>query len=421
MAVSALVVSTFAVASPASATPETFSGPVTGYLAVKGDPNPFSGVTIEGSLDADAGTISAQATFPASSIIQEDALPDQNAEVTIQVTQSEAATGTYDATSGALTLDATFSLEITEVNLVHQVTGERNEVPIGEGTCVFNPIEVDMVGTATGSPLQATLSDDSFVIPEPANPETDCGPLGALIYPNVAGPAEGEDPNSAELSFGLSPLGMQVDALYQTVLDRDPDPAGREYWVSKLNTGTPLLTIAKSIAQSREGWSNSVNDTYVIALDREADPSGLRYWTGALLRDQRPAYLAARLFSSAEAYGNAMNVAPDLSESEAFVTYLYERVLDRAPDGIGLSYWSTRIAAAPNGAVARMALVTSVMLFDEPVNVAAQAANQSACGEPATGERLTTLANVYRDSSFNHRITMAVAAATCESGGAVIQ
>ncbi|MEO6988943.1 MAG: DUF4214 domain-containing protein [Aquihabitans sp.] len=420
-AVLALAASTFAVASPASAAPEQFSGPVTGNLAVKGDPNPFTGVAIEGTIDADAGTISAQATFPQSSIIREDAIPGIDAEVKIQVTQPAAGTGTYDSTSGALTLDASFQLEITGVDLINKNTGDVSPLDIGDGTCVFSPIEVDLVGTATGSPLTATLADDSFVIPEPAEPATDCGPLGALIIPNVAGPAVGEDPNSAELNFGLTSLGMQVDAIYQTVLERSPDMAGRDYWVSRLNTGTPLLTVAKTIAKSREGWSNSVNDTYVIALDRMADPTGLEYWTGALLRDQRPAYLAGQLFASSEAYGNAMSEAdPDATASEAFVSYLYERVLDRGPDASGLAYWSGRIDAAPNGSIARIAVVASIMSLNEPVNVAANSANEAACGEPATGERLKALADIYRSSSYNFRITLAVAAATCESGGASI-
>lgn len=422
MAVSTLVASTFAFGSPASAEPEPFSGPVTGNLAVKGDPNPFTGVSIAGTIDADAGTLSAQATFPASSIVKEDAIEGAfDAEVKIQVTQPGAGTGTYDSETGALTLDAAFQLEITGVDLISQANGVRSPLDIGAGTCIFGPIVVDLVGTATGSPLQANLVDDSFVIPEPVNPATDCGPLGSLIIPNVAGPADGEANNSAALNFGLTPLGMQVDAIYQTVLQRDPDPAGRAYWISRLNTGTPLLAVAKSIAKSYEGWSNSVNDTYEIALDRAADPTGLQYWTGALLRDQRPAYLAGQLFASAEAYGNAMSAAdPGTSESEAFVNYLYGRVLDRVPDPGGLAYWSARIDAAPNGSIARMSAVASIMSLSEPIDVAANAANQEACGAPATGERLTTLAAAYRSSSYNYRITLAVAAATCESGGAVI-
>jgi hypothetical protein len=55
--------------------------------------------------------------------------------------------------------------------------------PIGVGTCVFQPITIDIAGTVSAAGLD--LSDPAFTIPTVGS--TDCGGYGDQINTGVAG------------------------------------------------------------------------------------------------------------------------------------------------------------------------------------------------------------------------------------------
>ncbi|QYG95062.1 DUF4214 domain-containing protein [Iamia sp. SCSIO 61187] len=404
-------------ASPASAAPEAYFSPVDGNIAVKGSPSEFSGVTIEGTYDAETGDLTARATFPKTTQIRENALPGTNAEVVIQVSQPEPGVGTVSET-GDVVLDAVFQMVIESVTLVNQGTGARTPLPLGPtpDSCRFHPIEVGLTGTATGAeggPLTVSVSDDSFVIPEPANPATDCGPLGSLIYPNVSGPAEGEDPNSADLSFVLSSAQAQVEAIYQAVLGRSAEPDGLAYWAGRIQAGTSPTRVAMTIARSREGWALAVGDSYRIALDREADEDGIDWWTDALVRAQDQPFLIGRLLSSAEANRQAEDAFPEAASSnEAFVRNLYPTLFGRDADEGGVAFWTARLDAADNVAVARTSLAQRLYRNNETVSYAVDSASQAVCGTPASGEQASTLAEAFTTSNYHTRVLLAIAAIT---------
>lgn len=416
-------------ASPAAAAPEPYFSFVDGEIAVKGSPSPFSGVTIAGTFDEDTGGFTAQATFPQSTQVREDAVPDQDAEVVIQVSQPEPAAGTISET-GDVALDAVFQLVLESVTLVHQDTGARSPLPLGPepDSCKFFPIEVGLTGTATGgddSPVTVSVSDDSFVIPEPDNPATDCGPLGALIYPKVSGPAEGEEPNSAELSFTLSSAQAQVEAIYQAVLGRSTatDPVGLEFWSGRLQAGESPTRVASRIARSTEGWRNAVIDSYGIAFDRAPETSGLTYWTEALIWDQDQAFLIGRLLSSPEANEDANVAFPEAASSnQAFVEHLYVVLFGRSADESGRDFWTARLDSAEdrprtegepdNQAVARTQLAQSFYRNTETVRFAVNSASLAVCGVPASGDQAEILSDAFVASNYHTRVLLAVASVT---------
>ncbi|MCR8550913.1 DUF4214 domain-containing protein, partial [Salipiger sp. P9] len=90
---------------------------------------------------------------------------------------------------------------------------------------------------------------------------------------------------------GLPELGAQVYRLYLATLDRVPDPTGHDSWTERLLTGE------KTLLQAAGGFVNSTEfqNTY-----------------GSL-------------------------------DNEAFVTLLYQNVLDRDPDATGLANWVARL------------------------------------------------------------------------------
>jgi len=400
-------------ASPAAAAPEPFFSPVQGNLALKGSPSAFSGVTIEGTYDAETGALTAQATFPRSTQVRENQpAPGNDAEVVVQVSQPEPAVGTVSDT-GEVTLDATFQIILESVTLISQETGVRTPIPIGDpGTCKFAPIEVGLTGTATGTdggPVSIT------VIPPPVTPATDCGPLGALIYPQVAGPGPGEDPNSAELSFVVSSAQAQVEAIYQAVLGRTVanDQASLDYWAGRIEGGESPASVATRIARSREGWRNAVIDSYRIALQREPEAAGVDYWTQALVKIQDQPFLIGRMFSSPEAAAAAAEAFPEATSSnEAFVAHAYQVLFDRLPDAGGLAYWTDRIDAAGNEAVARTDIAERFYRHPEGVAAAVDAASMAVCDVPAEGDQAEILANAFVAAKYHTRVLLAVASVT---------
>lgn len=155
-----------------------------------------------------------------------------------------------------------------------------------------------------------------------------------------------------------------VQRIYQNVLDRAPDPAGFDYWVRQLDAGLSrgrMLAefsespehVAKHIGAVNAGLFDldesaaSVARLYFGALDRNPDVAGLTYWTHALkagvpLQQVGDAFVATPEFQAK--YGGTSN--------PAFVSALYQNVLDRGPDPGGLAYWTAQLdAGVSRGAV----------------------------------------------------------------------
>ena len=92
-----------------------------------------------------------------------------------------------------------------------------------------------------------------------------------------------------------------VDASYQSVLGRQPDRAGKAYWVAQLDGGTSVAAVARSISQSREYRANQVDAAYQSMLGRPADSAGRNFWTDQLATTRVEGILAG-LGGSAEFY-----------------------------------------------------------------------------------------------------------------------
>lgn len=95
--------------------------------------------------------------------------------------------------------------------------------------------------------------------------------------------------SKTEVMADTTGLNGFVTRLYQLCLDRDPDPAGFEYWTSRLSSGEISgSNCAAGFIFSNEfinkNYSNSSYVTYLyrILLNREPDGVGLPYWTGML-------------------------------------------------------------------------------------------------------------------------------------------
>ena len=166
--------------------------------------------------------------------------------------------------------------------------------------------------------------------------------------------------NSAEFrqSYGDADNRAFVTLLYDNVLDRAPDDRGLANWTGRLDRGEMSraqvvlgfsesaefrsATVADALAYSHVGvqvrFSDDIYRLYRATLDRDPDLNGFLNWT-ARLADGMPFLTAVSGFVNsaefAQTYGATGN--------EAFVTLLYDNVLDRAPDDRGLANWTGRL------------------------------------------------------------------------------
>lgn len=83
-------------------------------------------------------------------------------------------------------------------------------------------------------------------------------------------------------------VGGFIDRLYLVVLQRQPDPVGKEHWINLLNNGSTGADCASGFFFSQEFLSRQLSDEqfleilYSTFFDRNSDPEGRSYWLGQL-------------------------------------------------------------------------------------------------------------------------------------------
>ncbi|SDF40374.1 DUF4214 domain-containing protein, partial [Limimaricola pyoseonensis] len=172
-----------------------------------------------------------------------------------------------------------------------------------------------------------------------------------------------------------------VRLLYNNVLDRAPDATGLTNWVGRLATGVTREEVVLGFSESREfklktlpeagayseaqadhlraTYADDVFRLYQATLDRAPDVQGLGNWAGRLADGQSYVNIAGGFTNSAEfrsTYGAV--------DSPAFVTLLYNNVLDRNPDATGLRNWVARM----DGGMSREGVVQGFAQSQELIN-----------------------------------------------------
>lgn len=120
------------------------------------------------------------------------------------------------------------------------------------------------------------------------------------------------------LSFADGVLAIDVGAgqvsgsayrLYQAAFDRQPDIAGLNYWIDRMDSGMTLQNVAQSFGQSPEfqalygvapGNQALITSYYLNVLDRQPDPGGYVYWLGELAGGLSAAGMLASFSESVE-------------------------------------------------------------------------------------------------------------------------
>lgn len=111
------------------------------------------------------------------------------------------------------------------------------------------------------------------------------------------------------INVGLGQSGGEAYRLYQAAFNRAPDAAGLSSWISQLDRGASLLTVANAFINSPEfavtyggSLSNAalVNALYANVLHRAGDAGGQTYWLNALSNGTSRAQVLAAFSESNE-------------------------------------------------------------------------------------------------------------------------
>ncbi len=179
--------------------------------------------------------------------------------------------------------------------------------------------------------------------------------------------------NSTEFSniYGALNNTAFVTTLYNNVLGRAPDSAGLNSWVTQLNNGASRESIVLGFSESLEFRNASdvrthageVYRMYDSAFNRQADVSGFEGWVNAFYGGAKMTTLVDAFMNSAE-FTNTYGAVSGLTNTQ-FVTLLYNNVLNRAPDGSGLTSWVNSL----NSGTSRAEVFMSFSESQEHINL----------------------------------------------------
>ncbi len=197
---------------------------------------------------------------------------------------------------------------------------------------------------------------------------------------------------SAEFAarFGSLDDAGYVDRLYQNVLGRPGDTAGRAFWLDRLGAGISRGEVLAGFSEGTENrtqtaalvgdgiWDRSetaeqVARLYDTVFGRLPDAAGLAYWRGML--DAGTASL--------DSIAGAFSASPEFAArfgglgNRDFVEALYRNTLGRASDPAGAQFWTSVLddGSSPRGAV--------VVGFSESAEHVARTAPQFASTDPS--------------------------------------
>ena len=207
--------------------------------------------------------------------------------------------------------------------------------------------------------------------------------------------------NSEEARAVYQTLIDQVTALYRTILNREPDEAGLNYWVSVLNSNAASLADiaatfeatdeAQSVRAQKAAISAQSGSKGVIRLQTEAELEA----QAALIQDNRTAVLNTGAVQSGQDFlttqaaieQNAVAQQQILQQAQASLTRqssaaaaayavevraivdnLYRQILKRAGDSGGLDYWTGLVVA---GEVDESYIATAMSQSSEAIIVGA--------------------------------------------------
>jgi len=167
-----------------------------------------------------------------------------------------------------------------------------------------------------------------------------------------------------EITGGYTDIELFVYRLYKEVLGREPEPRGFANWTSALESGAHGATVAYGFFFSNEFQRKKLStDEYIsihykALLNREPEPGGKTYWinlmeSGMPREDIYNGFVNSVEFTNlCEQFGivRGSYKPPPGGRAKIFITRLYREALGREPDFTELANWTNSILKGSTGA-----------------------------------------------------------------------
>lgn len=181
------------------------------------------------------------------------------------------------------------------------------------------------------------------------------------VYLNMPGGGTGGGGNVTPGPGGYPVSEEFITQLYSSILGRQPDAEGMEYWKNKMSTGSTAADLVMGFFDSQEMKNRKLTNeqylgyAYTAILGRNPEPDGKAYWLGELEAGVTRNCILAGFVESAEftnlcnyfgiRKGSITNLLPaDKNRGQTkFVVRLYRNIFNREADEWGLNDWTYRL------------------------------------------------------------------------------
>ena len=178
---------------------------------------------------------------------------------------------------------------------------------------------------------------------------------------------------------------MNYDAaiiyLYQTLVGRDPDSAGFQYWATEMKAGrstqgnlVDALIGSDEFSRTQDG----VVRLYKATFGRVPDKEGLDYWVGKIEAGEHNLQDVSTLFITSPEFEQRFGSSVS---TEFVVSKMYQNTFGREPDTAGFDYWVEQVdngltisdlllnfTESPEGVETLADYVSTVVLYDRLVS-----------------------------------------------------
>lgn len=130
------------------------------------------------------------------------------------------------------------------------------------------------------------------------------------------------------LALDIDGIAAQAYRIYKAAFNREPDKPGLGFWITQMDKGVDLQSVAQSFIGSEEFMlmygSNPSDESFIDllyenVLDRSPDQSGYDFWIGALNRGLSRAGALAEFSESVE---NIRNTDPLIADGILYVPFI---------------------------------------------------------------------------------------------------
>jgi len=112
--------------------------------------------------------------------------------------------------------------------------------------------------------------------------------------------------NSDEYTANNPPPAQFVESLYNRLLGRPSDPAGKQDWINALQAGRGTTFVINGFLRSQEYCTNTATGLYQTLLGRQPDPAGLAVQVNALTGGASFQQIQSNFLQSAEYLDRAL-------------------------------------------------------------------------------------------------------------------